>query len=102
MDALRRVLAAWWRSLPGTVLLYGSLLTHFALALVSLARRRTLRMPAWEACQLALGLCVLPLLAYHVDRHALRLAAARPRGELPAHRRRDLGRSRGRSRSRSR
>jgi len=66
MDALRRLLSAWWRSLPGTVLLYGSLLTHFALALASLARRRTLRMPAWEACQLALGLCVLPLLAYHV------------------------------------
>lgn len=66
MDALRRVLAAWWRSLPGTVLLYGSLLTHFGLALVSLSRRRTLRMPAWEACQLVLGLCVIPLLAYHV------------------------------------
>jgi adenylate cyclase len=66
MDSLRRVLSAWWRSLPGTVLLYGSLLTHFALALVSLARRRTLRMPGWEACQLALGLCVLPLLTYHV------------------------------------
>lgn len=66
MDALRRVLSAWWRSLPGTILLYGSLLTHFALALVSLSRRRTLRMPAWEACQLALGLAILPLLAYHV------------------------------------
>jgi|CXWL01.1.fsa_nt_gi adenylate cyclase len=66
MDALRRPLSAWWRSLPGTVLLYGSLLTHFALALVSLSRRRTLRMPAWEAAQLALGLAVLPLLAYHV------------------------------------
>jgi adenylate cyclase len=66
MDALRRVLAAWWRSLPGTVLLYGSLLTHFALALASLFRRRTLRMPAWEACQLSLGLLVIPLLAVHV------------------------------------
>src|SRR5260221_9130211 len=66
MDALRRALAAWWRSLPGTVLLYGSLITHFALALASLARRRTLRMPAWEACQLALGLAVIPLLAVHV------------------------------------
>jgi len=66
MDDLRRVLAAWWRSLPGSVLLYGSLLAHFALALVSLARRRTLRMPAWEACQLALGLAVIPLLAVHV------------------------------------
>jgi adenylate cyclase len=66
MDALRRVLAAWWRSLPGTVLLYGSLLSHFALALTSLSRRRTLRMPAWEACQLALGLSVIPLLTVHV------------------------------------
>jgi adenylate cyclase len=66
MDALRRVLSAWWRSLPGTLVLYGSLLTHFALALVSLARRSTLRMPAWEAGQLVLGLCVIPLLAYHV------------------------------------
>ena len=66
MEALRRVLSAWWRSRPGTFLLYGSLLTHFALALVSLARRRTLRMPAWEAAQLALGLCVIPLLATHI------------------------------------
>jgi adenylate cyclase len=66
MDVLRHVLALWWRSLPGTVLLYGSLLTHFALALLSLSRRRTLRMPAWEAAQLALGLSILPLLTYHV------------------------------------
>jgi adenylate cyclase len=66
MEVLRRVLSAWWRSPPGTFLLYGSLLTHFALALVSLGRRRTLRMPAWEACQLALGLAVIPLLATHI------------------------------------
>ena len=49
MDELRATLAAWWRSPAGTILLYGSLLTHFALALVSLYRRTTLRMPAWEA-----------------------------------------------------
>jgi adenylate cyclase len=66
MDGLRRVLAAWWRSAPGSLLLYGSLLTHFSLALVSLSRRRTLRMPAWEACQLALGLAVIPLLVTHI------------------------------------
>ena len=66
MEDLRRPLAAWWRSTPGTVLLYGSLLTHFALALVSLGRRRTLRMPAWEACQLAFGLLLIPLLATHI------------------------------------
>ncbi|MCX7962187.1 MAG: adenylate/guanylate cyclase domain-containing protein [Burkholderiales bacterium] len=66
MEALRRPLAAWWRSAPGTALLYGSLLAHFAVALVSLGRRRTLRLPAWEALQLALGLAVPLLLAYHI------------------------------------
>src|SRR6266850_8298779 len=66
MDRVRSVLAAWWRSPPGTVLLYGSLLTHFALALVSLYRRTTLRMPVWEAAQLVLGLAVPPLLIAHV------------------------------------
>src|ERR671937_1482109 len=66
MERLRAPLAAWWRSPPGTVLLYGALLTHFALALVSLYRRTTLRMPAWEATQLVLGLAVPPLLIAHI------------------------------------
>ncbi|HEV3009148.1 MAG TPA: adenylate/guanylate cyclase domain-containing protein [Burkholderiales bacterium] len=66
MDRMRLILAAWWRSPVGTILLYGSLLTHFALALVSLYRRSTLRMPAWEAAQLALGLAIPPLLIAHI------------------------------------
>src|SRR5213596_1824550 len=66
MDRVRAVLSAWWRSAPGTVLLYGSLLTHFALALVSLYRRTTIRMAAWEAAQLVLGLAVPPLLIAHI------------------------------------
>jgi adenylate cyclase len=66
MDRLRAVLAAGWRSPLGTALLYGSLLTHFSLALVSLYRRTTLRMPLWEAAQLALGLAVPPLLIAHI------------------------------------
>src|SRR3954468_9932276 len=66
MDRVRAVLAAWWRSAPGTVILYGALLTHFALALVSLYRRTTLRMPFWEAAQLLLGLLIPPLLIGHV------------------------------------
>src|SRR3954470_11515901 len=66
MDRVRAVLAAWWRSAPGTVILYGALLTHFALALVSLYRRTTLRMPFWEAGQLVLGLLIPPLLIGHV------------------------------------
>ncbi|HUQ74238.1 MAG TPA: adenylate/guanylate cyclase domain-containing protein [Burkholderiales bacterium] len=66
MDRVRATLASWWRSPPGTVLLYGALLVHFALALVSLYRRTTLRMPFWEAAQLVLGLMVPPLLIAHV------------------------------------
>src|SRR4051812_22042965 len=66
MDRMRSVLAAWWRSAPGTVLLYGALVVHFLLALVSLYRRTTLRMPAWEAAQLVLGLAVPPLLIAHI------------------------------------
>src|SRR5918912_2239806 len=66
MDAVRAPLASWWRSAPGTVLLYGALLTHFALALSSLYRRTTLRMPRWEATQLVLGLLVPPLLIAHI------------------------------------
>jgi adenylate cyclase len=66
MDRLRVMLSAWWRSPPGGIVLYGSLLTHFALALISLYRRTTLRMPFWEAAQLVLGLCVPPLLIGHV------------------------------------
>lgn len=66
MNGMRTGLAAWWRSLPGTILLYGSLGTHFALALASLYQRTTLRMPAWEAGQLLLGLAVPPLLIGHI------------------------------------
>lgn len=55
-----------WRSLPGTVALYGSFGIHNFLALWALYRRRTLRMPAWEASQLTLGLLVPPLLVWHV------------------------------------
>ena len=55
-----------WRSLPGTIALYGAFGIHNLLALWALYRRRTLRMPAWEASQLTLGLLVPPLLVWHV------------------------------------
>ena len=66
MEQVRGALAGWWRSPVGTVLLYGSLLTHFGLALVSLYRRTTLRMPFWEAAQIVLGLSVPPLVIGHI------------------------------------
>ncbi len=62
-----RVWFLWlWRGSIGTVLLYGSLLTHLCLALWAVYRRRSLRMPPWEAAQLLLGLTIPPLLIDHV------------------------------------
>ena len=85
-----------------TVLLYGSLLVHFVLALLALYRRRTLEMPPREAAQVVLGLLIPLLVAEHVvgtrilhelydvrrhlricgaravDRHARRSASGRP------------------------
>ena len=55
-----------WRNPVGTVLLYGSILVHFLLALLALYRRRTLRMPLREAAQLALGVSLPFLLIAHV------------------------------------
>ncbi len=54
------------RSLPGTVLVYGALIAHAGLALARLAGRRTVRMPFWEAFQIALGLAIPFLLAAHI------------------------------------
>lgn len=54
------------RSLPGTVLLYGALVTHAALALGRLAARRTLRLPLWEVVQIGLGLFIPALLLTHI------------------------------------
>ena len=62
----RTVFLALWRNPVGTVLLYGAFLIHAGLALRSLYRRRSLRMPRWEAAQLLLGLSVPPLLWEHV------------------------------------
>jgi len=66
MEAYRRVNALIWQSWPGTIVLYGSFLVHGVLALYSLFRRMTLRMPWWEAVQLLLGLLIPPLIAIHV------------------------------------
>lgn len=66
MEQARTVFNLLWRSAPGTVLLYGSLLIHFLLALESLYRRRTLRMPLREALKILFGLTFPFLLVNHV------------------------------------
>ncbi len=66
MESMRRVITPFWRSWFGGLLIYGSLITHFVLALMSLYRRTTLRMPIWELAQMLLGLSIIPLLAGHI------------------------------------
>ena len=66
MEAMRTLVTPFWRSLPGGILIYGSLLSHFFLALFSLYRRTSLRLPRWELIQIALGLAIIPLLAGHI------------------------------------
>lgn len=66
MQAVQDVRTAVWRSVPGTVALYGALAVHVALALYRVARRRTLRMPPWEAVQMGLGLLIPLWLVDHV------------------------------------
>ena len=66
MEAMRKLVTPFWRSWAGGLLIYGSLLIHFGLGLLSLYRRTTLRIPAWELTQLVLGLSIVPLLAGHI------------------------------------
>jgi len=54
------------RSLPGTFILVLALVTHITLALFKLANRSTLRLPAWELFQIALGLIIPFLLFPHI------------------------------------
>ena len=58
--------SAVWRSWPGSLLLYGALLTHVALVVHKIWRRRSLKMPAWEVVQIGLGLAIPFFLVAHV------------------------------------
>jgi adenylate cyclase len=46
------------RSWPGTIILIAALVVHITLALYKLARRKTWRMPRWEAVQIGLGVAI--------------------------------------------
>jgi adenylate cyclase len=54
------------RSWPGSIILGAALVTHLSLGLYKLAMRNTLRMPAWEAVQISLGLSIPFLLFSHI------------------------------------
>jgi adenylate cyclase len=66
METGRLWFLALWRNPVGETLLFGALLVHWLLGLWLLYRRRTLRMPAWEATQIVFGLAVPPLLVFHI------------------------------------
>ncbi len=86
MEAARIWFLALWRNPVAETLLLGALLAHWLLGLWLIYRRRTLRMPAWEATQIIFGLAVPPLLAYHVLRHAGGQRHVRNRRPLYPHR----------------
>jgi len=66
LEAARQVFLLLWRNPVGTAVLYSAFLVHLGLAFYSIYRRRSLRMPGWEAAQLLLGLCLPPLLFLHL------------------------------------
>ncbi len=55
-----------WRSLPGSVLLYGSFIVHPLFAMLRVAQRRTFKMPLREMLQIALGLAIPLFLVDHI------------------------------------
>ena len=65
-ETARPYVMAVWHSLPGQLLLYGSLIAHSLCALIVLARRQSFRMPLWEASQILLGLAIPYLLLVHI------------------------------------
>jgi adenylate cyclase len=54
-----------WKSLPGTVLLYGAAAAHFLLALWAVYERRTFRLPPAELLRIALGFTLPIILINH-------------------------------------
>ena len=67
MEVGRSVFLAVWRNWVGTLLLYGAVVAHLTLVLLSLYRRRTWRsMSRPEIAQIVFGLAIPPLLVEHV------------------------------------
>lgn len=67
MEGGAQLFNAFWRSPPGTVLLYGSFALHMPLALWAVMARRTWRgIRRGEVAQILLGLTVPPLAISHI------------------------------------
>jgi adenylate cyclase len=55
-----------WSTAVGTAILASAALVHYSNALWSIYVRRSFHLPAWQWAQLALGLCIPPLLMIHL------------------------------------
>lgn len=66
MHAVQEVRKAFTRSAPVSIVLLAALLTHMALGLLKLSRRKTWRMPPWEAIQIGLAFAIPFLLLPHI------------------------------------
>jgi ferredoxin len=66
MHEIQGLRTAVTRSAAGSIVLGIALVTHMSLGLYKLAMRRTLRLPLWEAAQIAVALCIPFLLFPHI------------------------------------
>ena len=66
MNAGLALTIAPWRTLPGTIVLYGATGIHIATVTWSLYQRQTLRLAKWQLWQTILGLTIPVVLAGHV------------------------------------
>ena len=66
MLAFQEIRTGITRSLIGTTILLLAIGTHMALGIAKVLRRKTLRMPVWEAVQIISGLAIPYFLAAHV------------------------------------
>jgi adenylate cyclase len=66
MESVLWYIFRFWTNRPAQLLLYGSFLVHYALALYALWQRRTLRLHGSEMSQILLGFAIPLLLVRHV------------------------------------
>jgi adenylate cyclase len=66
LEAGRQLFLDLWRPLLPSLLLYGSLLVHLALAFYAIFRRESLVMPLVEALRYLFGIFIIPLAALHI------------------------------------
>jgi len=66
LEAGRDLFLGIWRPTPQSILLYGSLLVHLALAFYAIFRRESLVMPPVEALRYVFGIFIIPLAALHI------------------------------------